>query len=201
AINALTAAFHPHNVDGSVLVLNALLGLGTALAPVFVAIFVGLGFWQGLPIMSVVLLLVLIVISARLPLRTGAPQATAGRTAGLPRLFWVVAAFAVLYGFCETMNGNWSQLDMTKDLHATATQASFALTAFWGMVTVGRVLFAMIERWFPPQLTYRVLPFLLAVMFVVIGLPPSRGTAARVLSFSLAWVCLSAPLSPALSVS
>ena len=194
AINALTAAFHPHNVDGSVLVLNALLGLGTALAPVFVAIFVGLGFWQGLPIMSVVLLLVLIVISARLPLRTGAPQATAGRTAGIPRLFWVFAAFAVLYGFCETMNGNWSQLDMTKDLHATATQASFALTAFWGMVTVGRVLFAMIERWFPPQLTYRVLPFLLAVMFVIIGLLPSGATAAGILSFALAGFACSALL-------
>jgi MFS family permease len=187
AINALTAAFHPDNVDGSVLVLNALLGLGTALAPVFVAIFVGLGFWQGLPITSVVLLLVLIAISARLPLRAGAgEQATTGRTAGIPRLFWVFAAFAVLYGFCETMNGNWSQLDMTNDLHASATQASFALTAFWGMVTVGRVLFAMIERWFPPQLTYRVLPFLLAVMFVVIGLLPSGATAAGILSFALA---------------
>src|SRR5258708_21980347 len=47
AINALTAAFHPDRVDASVLVLNALLGLGTVLAPVFVAIFVGLGFWWG----------------------------------------------------------------------------------------------------------------------------------------------------------
>ena len=34
------------------LVLNALLGLGTALAPVFVAIFVGLGFWWGLPVLA-----------------------------------------------------------------------------------------------------------------------------------------------------
>src|SRR5262249_30946519 len=78
-----------------------------------------------------------------------------------------------LYGFCETMNGNWSQLDMTKDLHATATEASFALTAFWGMVTVGRILFAMIERWFPPLRTYHVLPFLLAVMFVIIAALPA----------------------------
>jgi MFS family permease len=187
AINALTAAFHPDNVDGSVLVLNALLGLGTALAPVFVAIFVGLGFWQGLPIMSSVLLLVLIAVSARLPLRAGAGEpAAAGRTAGIPRLFWVFAAFAVLYGFCETMNGNWSQLDMTKDLHASATQASLALTAFWGMVTVGRVLFAMIQRWFPPHLTYHVLPFLLAVMFVIIAALPSGVPAAGILSFALA---------------
>jgi MFS family permease len=187
AINALTAAFHPDNVDGSVLVLNALLGLGTALAPVFVAIFVGLGFWQGLPIMSSVLLLVLIAVSARLPLHAEtAEQAATGRTAGIPRLFWVFAAFAVLYGFCETMNGNWSQLDMTKDLHASATQASFALTAFWGMVTVGRVLFAMIERRFPPQRTYHALPFLLAVMFVIIAVLPSGVPAAGILAFALA---------------
>jgi len=187
AINALTAAFHPDNVDGSVLVLNALLGLGTALAPVFVAIFVGLGFWWGLPVLSCVLLLALIAVSTRLPLHAGArEQTTTRRTAGIPRLFWVFAAFAVLYGFCETMNGNWSQLDMTKDLHASATQASFALTAFWGMVTIGRVLFAMIERWFPPQRTYRVLPFLLAIMFVVIALLPSGSPAAGILAFALA---------------
>ncbi len=54
-LNTLTAVFHPDQVDRSVLVLNALLGLGTTLAPVFVAIFVGLGFWWGLPVLAVVL--------------------------------------------------------------------------------------------------------------------------------------------------
>jgi MFS family permease len=187
AINALTAAFHPDRVDASVLVLNALLGLGTVSAPVFVAIFVGLGFWWGLPVLSSALLLVLIAVSAGLPLRaeTG-ERAVAGRTARIPGLFWVFAAFAVLYGFCETMNGNWSQLDMTKDLHATATQASLALTAFWGMVTAGRVLFAMIERRFPPHLTYRVLPFLLAIVFVVIAVLPAGNPAAGIVAFALA---------------
>ena len=65
ALNTLTAAFHPDGVDASVLVLNALLGLGTALAPVFVAIFVGLGFWWGLPLLSAILLVVLVVVSVR----------------------------------------------------------------------------------------------------------------------------------------
>jgi hypothetical protein len=72
AINALTAAFHPDRVDGSVLVLNALLGLGTALAPVFVAIFVGLGAWWGLPVMSSALLLVLLAVGRGMPLHAGA---------------------------------------------------------------------------------------------------------------------------------
>src|SRR5262249_13638205 len=38
-LNTLTAAFYPEAVDRSVLMLNALLGVGTALAPVLVAIF------------------------------------------------------------------------------------------------------------------------------------------------------------------
>jgi hypothetical protein len=38
ARNTRTAAVHPDAVDSAVLVLNALLGVGTALAPVFVAI-------------------------------------------------------------------------------------------------------------------------------------------------------------------
>ena len=49
ALNIFAAAFHPAGVDRAILVLNALLGLGTVLAPVFVAIFVGLGFWWGMP--------------------------------------------------------------------------------------------------------------------------------------------------------
>ena len=187
AINTLTAAFHPDRADASVLVLNALLGLGTTLAPVFVAIFVGLGFWWGLPVMSSVLLLVLIAVSAGMPLRAGArEQASGSRAARIPPLFWVFAAFAVLYGFCETMNGNWSQLDMTKDLGASVTQASLALTAFWGMVTVGRVLFAKIERWFPAHRTYHTLPFLLAIVFVVIAVLPTGSPALGIVVFALA---------------
>ena len=102
ALNTLTAAFHPQAVERSVLVLNALLGLGTALAPVFVAVFVGLGFWWGLPLTSAILLAALTAVSVTLPLRADAPApkgaARAGR--GIPSRFWVFAAFAVLYGIC-----------------------------------------------------------------------------------------------------
>src|SRR6478672_11744939 len=51
-LNTYAAAFQPDRPDRAVLTLNALLGLGTALAPVFVAVFVGLGFWWGLPVLS-----------------------------------------------------------------------------------------------------------------------------------------------------
>jgi MFS family permease len=100
ALNTLAAAFHPAGVESSVLALNALLGLGTVLAPVFVAIFVGLGFWWGLPVLSAILLVGVVAESLGLPLRTdtfSSPRAASG----IPRRFWMYAGFAVPYGVCE----------------------------------------------------------------------------------------------------
>jgi len=194
AVNTFTAEFHPAAVDRSVLVLNALLGLGTALAPVFVAIFVGLGAWVGLPILAAALMIALIAISARLPLRVvRAGPASGGRRSRIPATFWVFAAFAVLYGFCETMNGNWSQIDLTK-LHVSATTASLSLTVFWATVTAGRVAFAFAQRWVPSRVAYHVLPFVLAASFVFIALLPSGAATAGVFAFGLAGLGCSALL-------
>ena len=194
ALNTLTAAFNPGAVDRSILVLNALLGLGTVLAPVFVAIFDGLGFWWGLPLVVGVLLVLLLVVSFGLPLAVEAARAAVSSVrSGIPRRFWVYASFAVLYGICETINGNWSQLDMT-DLGASTTEAALALTAFWGMVTLGRLLFAAVQRVFPARLTYHVLPFVLAVAFVLVALLPDDEPALGILAFGLAGLGCSALL-------
>ncbi len=195
ALNTLTAAFNPNAVSRSILVLNALLGLGTVLAPVFVAIFDGLGFWWGLPLLSAVLLVVLIVVSLRLPLQVAVTRAaTASARLVIPRRFWVYAGFAVLYGICETVNGNWSQLDMTSELGASTTEAALALTAFWAMVTLGRVVFAAVQRIVPARLTYHVLPFVLAAAFVLIWLLPDDEPALGILAFGLAGLGCSALL-------
>src|SRR6516164_1169983 len=187
-LNTYTSVFNPDNVDRSVLTLNALLGLGTALAPVLVAVFVGLGFWWGLPIMSTVLLVVLLLVSARLPLQaeTRARRSDGTARPPLPARFWLYASFAIAYGVCETMNGNWSQLEMTTRLGATATQASVALTAFWGMVTVGRILFSAVGRWLPERTTYRILPFVLVGTFILIGVLPRPHVPAGIAVFALA---------------
>jgi len=196
ALNTFTAEFYPDRIDRSVLVLNALLGLGTALAPVFVAAFDGLGFWWGLPLMSAILLAILFIGSVRLPLRTTPLPGTGDTTrhGGIPRLFWVFAAFAVLYGISETMNGNWASLDMTKHLGSSTTVASIALTAFWASVTLGRVLFAALQPWLSARRTYHLLPFVVVVAFVAIALLPTGEPALGVLAFALAGLGCSALL-------
>jgi fucose permease len=204
SLNTFTAAFHPQSVDQSVLVLNALLGLGTALAPVFVAIFVGLGFWVGLPVLSGLLVVALLVVSLRLPFAVEPAAETApGReqagvpgtpSSGIPVQFWIFAGFALLYGFCETMNGNWSQIDLTTHLGLPAAVASLALTAFWGLITAGRVLFALIQKWFPSRLAYHILPFLLAAVFLIIATLPQNAPIVSVVAFALAGLGCSALL-------
>jgi fucose permease len=196
ALNSAAAAFAPGDPDQAVLVLNALLGLGTALAPVFVAVFVGLGFWWGLPVLSAVLLTALIMVSLPLDLTGAALPAAAPGPARrrLPGRFWLFAAFAVLYGIAETTNGNWAQLDMTTEVHTGTTAAAVALTAFWAMVTFGRVGFATLEHAIPPRWTYRILPLALTVVFLGIAALPSGAAALGVLQFGLAGLCCSALL-------
>src|SRR5476649_969531 len=83
AFNTFTAAFFPEKVDQSILTLNALLGLGTALAPIFATIFVGLGFWWGLPVLMSGLTLALLCFCLALPLKgeSSAPVAAGAGTA------------------------------------------------------------------------------------------------------------------------
>ena len=109
ALNTLAAAFFPAHVDRAILVLNALLGLGTALAPALVAVFTAIGAWWGLPLTTLVALAATTVLVAVLPLRTTLTRPTAaGARAGIPARFWLFAAAALVYGIVETLNGNWA---------------------------------------------------------------------------------------------
>jgi predicted MFS family arabinose efflux permease len=83
---------------------------------------------------------------------------------------------------------------MTRELGASTTVAAFALTAFWAMVTVGRIGVAAVERRLPVRVTYRLLPLLLAAAFVVIALLPSGAAGLGVLAFGLAGLGCSALL-------
>jgi MFS transporter, FHS family, glucose/mannose:H+ symporter len=198
ALNTYAEAFFPGRTDGAVLALNALLGLGTALAPVFVALVVAMGAWWALPlaVAFVVALLFAVALTQRLQ-ASDASDAASSRVgwSSLPRRFWLYAAAVFLYGMLETLNGNWSALYLSSERGVSARDASFALTAFWAMVTLGRVLIAAMSRWVPPRWIYVALPLLLLITFQITARAedPTGGTVA----FGLAGLACSAflPLS------
>jgi MFS family permease len=195
ALNTFAAAFFPQTVDKAVLALNALLGLGTALAPVFVAIFVGFGIWWALPVLVGALVLGLMLFSFTQPLNEGGKvEVGAAQKIKFPARFWIFAAFALLYGVCETMNGNWASLYLKEHFHASAAVASLALTFFWATVTAGRVLFFALEKWVPEPLVCRILPLVVMSALIASALVPEQNSIAGLLTFALAGLGCSALL-------
>jgi fucose permease len=190
-VNTLAGALFPGRVDVAILALNALLGLGTALAPVLIALYTALGAWWGLPLTIALLVAGLFAWSAPLPLAAaGAPRLTAARS----RRFWLFLTFAFGYGIVETLNGNWAILYMKGVLHAAGSLAALALTAFWAAATAGRVLFAGIERQLPARTTFRLLPWVVGFAFLATSLVPASSPGLGVACFGLAGLGCSALL-------
>lgn len=184
-INRMVEELYPGKSDAAVLTLNALLGVGTALAPVFIALFSALGFWWGLPLGLTCTFLALTVFTLGLDLPE--EQMAFGQSQGMktPSLAWVFAAFAFLYGIIETLNGNWISIYMSKHLGASINIQSLALTAFWGMVTFGRMLFAALSKVLSEQTIFEMAPFLSALSFLIVAsLVPGQEYGA-VIAFGL----------------
>lgn len=185
SLNTLAAHFFPKKVDTAVLALNALLGLGTALAPLFIALFTRIGLWWGLPTLLALAIIILIFFSSPLRLQNG--KVTKPKRKGkIPPVFWIFAGFALLYGMIETVNGNWGAVYMKKELHDSAAMASLSLTFFWAAVTAGRIFFALIEKVLSGNWVLRVLPFFAAGSFVIAAYMPFEIPLAQASVFALA---------------
>jgi fucose permease len=198
ALNTYVEAFFPQSSDRAVLVLNALLGVGTALAPVLVALVVWMGAWWLLPLLVACILVVMLAIASVQSLNASAAtgnSATEQAREKLPRRFWFYAAAVFFYGIVETLNGNWAVLYLSGERGVSAGAASLALTSFWVMVTVGRVLIAAISRWVPARWTYVALPILLLLVFQLAAIV--RNDIGGIVAFGLAGLACSAflPLS------
>jgi MFS transporter, FHS family, glucose/mannose:H+ symporter len=200
ALNTYAEAFFPDRADRAVLALNALLGVGTALAPVLVAIVVGLGAWWLLPVVVACVMLLLFGLALTQPLRASAESGAFGSPTSiswidLPRRFWLYAAAVFLYGIVETLNGNWAMLYLSGQRGVSARDASFALAAFWVMVTAGRVLIAVISRRVPARWIYVGLPLLLLIVFQLAS--HVQSAAGGIIVFGLAGLACSGflPLS------
>jgi fucose permease len=196
ALNTYAETFFPESSDRAVLALNALLGLGTALAPVLVALVVDIGAWWLLPSLVACILILVLGVALMQPLRAAsAVPATPLRRGNLPHRFWLYAIAVFLYGIVETLNGNWAVLYLSSERGVSAGAASLALTAFWVMVTLGRVLMAVISRWVPARWIYVALPILLVLVFQLAA--RVRDDIGGILAFGIAGLACSAflPLS------
>jgi MFS transporter, FHS family, glucose/mannose:H+ symporter len=179
SISTYAGAFMPARRDVALTALNVLLGLGTALSPLLIALFTDVAQWWYLPLVAAAGLLVLIGLTVGQPMDV--PALGSGRTArverarpGIPPLFWVFAAALVIYGIGETMFGNWgTTLLVGKGVSATA--ANDGLAVFWAAVTLGRLVIALASTRVRSTHIYGALPWAIAAALLVF---PAAGSAA-----------------------
>ena len=183
--------------DAAVLTLNALLGVGTALAPLLVALFSGLGVWWALPLVVAIFAAGLFLSFAASKSALG-PASAAIAAAALPQRFWFYAAAALLYGVVETLSGNWATLYLSTQRSVPAASASYALTAFWLMVTLGRVALAASGRRLPAKWVYVALPLALAVVFQFVA--HVDGATTGIIAFGAAGLACSGILPLSISL-
>jgi MFS transporter, FHS family, glucose/mannose:H+ symporter len=201
AINAFASSFFPKHGETAVTALHTLLGTGTALAPLIVALLAKAGQWWLLPVAIAVAALGLALLALTQPLRipaeddrSAALKATAVVRA-LPSRSWVWMAFALLYGICETLFGNWGTVYLHQQRSLPPATANLALAVFWAAVTVGRLLVAVVSTRIAPSAIFRVLPLLIAIALVYVA--TADGATSGVLAFAFAGLACSAclPLS------
>ena len=144
-------------------------------------------------------LIALLLMSAPVPLEASVGDSvSASSSEHLPGRFWLFAAGVLLYGVAETLNGNWSGPYLTTERGLSAERASFALMAFWTMVTVGRILFATLSSTTTVRWIYTGLPLFLIAAFQLVSRAGSE-TAAMV-AFALTGLGCSAILPLCISL-
>lgn len=200
ALNALAMAYFPQRPERALTALHALLGTGTALAPLLTALVSGLGAWWALAVILAVVLALLLAAGLRFALApakasdapgTGEPVALTGAV----RVLGLFVLAGIVYGIVETLFANWALIYLREDAGVSVRAAGYALTAFWAMVTAGRLLTAAAGGWLSPTRIYVALPGLMIIAFLWVA--SVGGAASGIAAFALAGLACSAflPLS------
>jgi fucose permease len=166
-INVYAERFFPDNSASALTGLHTLLGTGTAMAPLLVAVLVKQIGWWVLPLAALGASGIILTGSIFLPLKgekmvaykQGVSAETGHAfTAGV----WLFIAVVFLYGYCETIFANWAIIFLKKERSLSPAYAGYALASFWAMVTVGRLLVSLLTVRVSASLVYRVLPVMMA---------------------------------------
>lgn len=195
-LNAFVAVFFPKKISSGMTALHTLLGMGTAIAPLSFTFFAKRGSWWGDPLTLALLFFCLLLLSAMYVTNANKQKSVSAvvSSAGKPLLLlFLVVVF--LYGICETTFGNWATIYLHQDKGLSMQDAAYALSAFWGMVTVGRILVTGASFWVAPTKIYITLPVIIFLAFW--GMHMAQGSLSNILLFGFAGLGCSAclPLS------
>jgi len=193
-INTYAQGFYPDKSAVALTALHTLVGVGTALAPVLTSVLIKNFDWWFLPLGVVISLIAVIILTFNVELKIGSEltrePSLPSKKIQIPRPLIIFIIIAVIYGYIETIFGNWAIIYIEKEKMFSPNIARYALATFWGMLTFGRLLIAGLTIKVAPSYFYRGLPVLIILPFLLIPTIDSQGMAIGV--FGLAGFACSA---------
>lgn len=165
-LNTYVEELFPNRTAVAMACMHTLLGLGTALAPLLLNYFHSIGAWWANPLALSAIFGALFALCTHFV--SNVKKASVEESSGFSLDFWLFVAIIFLYGYCETTFGNWATIYLNSDKGFSIAEASYALSVFWAMVMVGRILLAVLCYYIQPSKIYLALPFLIFIAFLAI---------------------------------
>lgn len=195
ALNAFAFFFFPKKPKTALTALHSCLGIGTAIGPLAFEHFLSNGMWwcDGIWIATLYFLL-LVAVLIGFPNPHHLAESTKGKSSP-PFTSWALWAFiaiALLYGICETTFGNWGTIFLHASKGISIASAAIALSLFWGVLTLGRILTVCLSFAIPTRYIYRCLPPIMLIGLFV--LYPASKESILLLAFAIAGLGCSAML-------
>ncbi|MBS0605107.1 MAG: MFS transporter [Verrucomicrobia bacterium] len=195
SLNSFAFFFFPNRPKTALTALHSCLGIGTALGPLAFEYFLKNGIWwyDGLWIAT---LYILLFFSALVGFPN--PHHLSHEKKGSSKLpfssfaLWGFVAIALLYGICETTFGNWGTIFLHEGKKLSIASAALALSLFWGVLTIGRILTVILSFAMSTRAIYCTLPPIMLLSLVI--LYPASTESVLLSSFGLAGLGCSAML-------
>ena len=137
-LNPYAALLFPRTPTTALTLLNGLVGGATALAPLLLQAAARFGHWGLLPLMLLIGFTLLLLITP--------PEHRADAS---EHAHWGMLPFALavlLYAIAEGGFSSWAQVYVGSVAHASTFTATLALSAFWGGMTVLRLLLGLVPE-------------------------------------------------------
>ena len=190
-LNAFAVLLFPRRATSALTALHMLAGAGLTVAPFYFASLAAAGRWQAGPgtLLGITAALVVLTLASRFPAVPRA-SATGEQSPARTRFFWICAGVAVLYSLAEGVFSNWAVIYAQEERGLPAASAALALTAFWGSLTLGRLIASLVGGRVPPATLLCALPVAMAAVLLL--LPTAQTATGVVAGFALAGLACSA---------
>jgi predicted MFS family arabinose efflux permease len=201
-INAFPALLFPRRAEMAIVVAHTLLGLGLAIGPLIAGLFATAGAWTAFPALLAGACMAGALSTLLVMLPNPAPATGDEPVSKLPyasTAYWLFVAITVIYAFAEGTFSNWGVIFLRDVKGLPGMKASFALSAFWGMLVAGRLLVSLLILRIPLRFIWIALPVLMIAAFWLV--PQANGAAAGIGAFALAGLACSAFLPLTISLA